>query len=121
MTSPDAPVVLFRGERRPGHLTPRVPVAVDHAPPTDTRDPRYAACTDHHTACDCREAELGEEIHEWRANFRLAQAAAQEVCDGHPTWPDYYDQSHSLDTAAYVRSEACCQCTGCQIIRKAHL
>lgn len=119
MTSPNGPVVLFRGERRPGHLTPRVPVAVDHAPPTDTRDPRYAACTDHHTACDCREAELGEEVHEWRANFTQAQAAAREICEGHPTWPDYYD--HIAGSPDYVPSEACCQCTGCQIIRKAHL
>lgn len=121
MTSPDGRVVFFRGERRPGHSTLRVAIPVDQPPPTDTRDPRYLTCVDHHVACDCREAELGEEIHEWRANFTQAQAVAQEICAGHPTYPDYYDQDHSAGIAVVVPSEACCQCTGCQIIRKAHL
>jgi hypothetical protein len=113
---PDGPVVLFRGSSGPLR---RVPVAVDQPPPTDTCDPRYVACVDHRLACDCREAELGEEVHEWRANFTQAQAVAQEICAAHPTWPDYYDRTDA--GYAYEPSEACCQCTGCQIIRKAHL
>lgn len=120
MTSTAGSVVFFRGDRP----SQRVPVSVTQAPPTDTGDPRWRACTHHHLACDCREAEMGEEIHEWRGNFTQAQAVAREICNGHPTWPDYYDQSHPLGPlggAEYVPSEACCQCTGCQIIRKAHL
>lgn len=127
MTSPDGPAVFFRGERRPGHSTLRVAIPVDQPPPTDTRDPRYLTCVDHHLACDCREAERGEEIHEWRANFKQAQAVALEVCAGHPTWPDYYERSVTgwrapgQPVEQFESSSACCQCTGCQIIRKAHL
>jgi hypothetical protein len=115
------PVVWFRGDREPGETRARVPVVVDQAPPADTRDPRYLTCVDHHLACDCREAELAEDIHEWRASFRQAQAVAGEVCAGHPTWPEYYTLDFSRGRADYVQSEDCCQCTGCQIIRKAHL
>lgn len=122
MTSTDGPVVFFRGERRPGHSTLRAAVPVDRPPPTDTRDPRYLTCADHHLACDCREAERGEEIHEWRANFTHAQTAAQEICAGHPTWPDYYiEERRGVFEVTYAAVSDCCQCTGCQIIRKAHL
>lgn len=116
------PVVLFRGERKPGHVTPRVPVVVDRAPPTDTCDPRYLTCVDHHLACDCREAEMGEEIHEWLGNWQQARDAAREVCAGHPTWPDYYvEERNNVYEVTYAPVGDCCQCTGCQIIRKAHL
>lgn len=125
MTSTEivGPVVYFRGDRLPNKvLRGRVSVLVDRAPPTDTRDPRYIACTDHHLACDCREAEQNEEIREWLGNWQAARDAAQEICGGHPTWPDYFVEEHSgAYDVTYARSEDCCQCTGCQIIRKAHL
>ena len=31
-----------------------------YTPPRDSMDIRYAACRDHHPACDCREAALAE-------------------------------------------------------------
>lgn len=37
--------------------------------PKNTLDPRYAACTDHHVACDCREAEHAELVAELHAEF----------------------------------------------------
>lgn len=38
--------------------------------PKDTLDPRYAACTDHRVACDCREAERAETIAELLAELQ---------------------------------------------------
>lgn len=52
---------LFRRTEEPGD------------PPRDTRDIRYQLCTDHHTACDCREAELGEVIAELRSENQNAE------------------------------------------------
>ena len=46
-----------------------------YTPPRDTLDPRYRACARHHPACDCREAELSEQIHEGR----YADTARQET------------------------------------------
>lgn len=115
-------VVWFRGDKQSGVARQRIPVNVGQPPPVDTNDPRWLACTDHHLACDCREAEQTEGLREYRADWQKARDAAQEVCAGHPTYPDYYD--HAVGETGdfrYVPSGACCQCTGCQIIRKAHL
>lgn len=38
--------------------------------PKDTLDPRYAACSDHRVACDCREAEHAETVAELLAELR---------------------------------------------------
>lgn len=38
-----------------------------YTPPRDTLDPRFAVCSDHRPACDCREAEWSEQRQEWRA------------------------------------------------------
>lgn len=79
-----------------------------YTPPKDTLDPRFEACTDHHPACDCREAEFAEDKQERRAWKREVEAAFNEILAGHPT---------------YTRREgdAPCQCTGCQIARAAHI
>lgn len=37
-------------------------------PPRNTSDIRHQLCTHHHLACDCREAELGEQISELRSD-----------------------------------------------------
>ncbi|KPM55803.1 hypothetical protein ACG83_11060 [Frankia sp. R43] len=51
--------------------------------PKSTLDPRYAACSDHHVACDCREAEHAEtvaeliaELQEYRRVFEALWLAA---------------------------------------------
>lgn len=69
----------------------------DYSPPFMTVDPRYAACTDHHVGCDCREAHLREEILEYKIEERIWAQAAEEIVG-----------EHEQDT---------CMCTGCQIIR----
>jgi hypothetical protein len=78
-----------------------------YTPPRDTCDPRFSACTDHHPACDCREAEFAEERQEQRAWHREIQEAFDEVLAGHPLY-------RTDDTPG-------CQCTGCQIARAAHI
>jgi hypothetical protein len=100
--------------------------------PRDTLDPRYMLCHgQHRTGCDCYEAERNEELNEYRAMWQEARDAAREICAGHPTWPDQYEwvvHGWTADPSnggqmlgEYVPSGDCCQCTGYQIIRKAHL
>lgn len=48
---------------------------VAYKPPRDTMDPRYEACADHHTACDCREAERSED----RNEHKVAMDEAREI------------------------------------------
>lgn len=81
--------------------------------PVDTRDPRYAACTDHHIACDCREAELAEQISELRGEYSLLRNAIDTVLAGHPTTADGEDR--------YGQPIKPCQCTGCQIARAIYI
>ncbi|MGL5911569.1 MAG: hypothetical protein ACRCZP_16335 [Phycicoccus sp.] len=80
--------------------------------PSDTRDPRWAACADHHPACDCREAEHAEDIHDYRARLRGIDQAALKVLRGHATYAVTADGQTD-----YARR---CQCTGCQIARCSH-
>lgn len=51
---------------------------IRYRPPGNTCDPRYAACTQHRVACDCREAHMAEDRAEMRAysdeNKRFAQS-----------------------------------------------
>lgn len=79
---------------------------VAYTPPRNTCDPRAAACTDHHVACDCREAEFAENAQEYAAARRETQQAFDEILAGHPT---------------YVRDGTPCQCTGCKVARAAHI
>lgn len=92
-----------RDHRRP---LPWVPYIV----PRDTMSPRYVACTDHHVACDCREAILSENERELRFELRDWTDAANDVLAGHPTriWLPGVDEP------------AGCACTGCEITRRAH-
>ncbi|MEV1003310.1 hypothetical protein [Nonomuraea sp. NPDC050202] len=78
--------------------------------PKDTRDPRVEACTNHHPACDCREAILTEELAELRADRHLLLGALREELAGHATWA--YTSDNERDEAAE------CKCTGCRIIRR---
>ncbi len=95
--------------------------------PRDTLDPRYMLCHGpHRTGCDCYEAERNEELREYRQMWEQAREAAREVCAGHPTWPDYYEHVGTTwvggeRVAVYADAASCCQCTGCQIIRKGYL
>jgi hypothetical protein len=55
----------------------------DYKPPINTVDPRYRACTDHHVGCDCREADLREEIVELKAvsvEYRTENTRLRALC-----------------------------------------
>ncbi|MFI6215668.1 hypothetical protein ACIBCD_27060 [Nocardia brasiliensis] len=73
------PMVWFRGQM----------VNVTHSPPTNTTDPRYNLCTDHRLACDCREAERGEELFELRAEHWRMRDLLAALIAGHAT--EVYD------------------------------
>lgn len=104
---PNPRVIEFRGGPRYPH-EPFGPTAhALYTPPRDTMDPRYRDCTDHHPACDCREAEWAEDRHEYRAQYKDIQDAFDEALKGHATRT--YDGSRP------------CQCIGCRIARDAHI
>ncbi|MCW6003930.1 hypothetical protein K1W54_04940 [Micromonospora sp. CPCC 205371] len=88
---------------------------IPYQPPRDTVDgERWSNCTDHRVACDCREAELAEQIGEYRATLEAAVKACQRILDGHATYA--YE-----DAPDGGQREVGCMCTGCQIARKVHL
>lgn len=97
------PLVTFRGQHR-------IPVA--QTPPRDTTDgDRWRKCTDHHLACDCREAEQNENLNELRMERRAIQNVLKQVTFGHPT---YVEQGRF----GARRSDLECKCVGCDLIRR---
>jgi hypothetical protein len=86
----------------------RVRVIVDQAPPRDTIDGgRWERCTDHRLACDCREAEMRENLDEYFGMWQAARDAAAVALAGH-------------DTRGY-ESGTPCPCAGCEIARRGYL
>jgi hypothetical protein len=53
--------------------------AVVYTPPRDTCDLRAFVCSDHHPACDCREAEWAEQRTEWRLSASEARQTEQAL------------------------------------------
>jgi len=47
--------------------------------PTDTRDPKYSDCTNHHPACFCREAVLAEDYNELHIDWELRGSKLRAV------------------------------------------
>lgn len=89
-----------------------------YAVPRNTMDIRYAACRDHHPACDCREALLAEDIAEYRAMLREAEQAILAAIEGHQTYA-YTGQS---DTGWSAEDDfGQCKCPACVIARAAHV
>jgi len=89
-----------------------------HDLPRNTIDIRYAACHDHHLACDCREAMLAEDIAEYRAMFRDLEQAILDAIKDHQTYA-YTGQS---DTGWSAEDDfGQCKCQACQIARAAHI
>lgn len=95
------PIVHFRNQAIP----------VDRTPPRNTVDGnRWSACTEHHLACDCREAELNEQIQELRSEYRELAAALRSAIVDHPTF---------VETRAGVRQRDLeCRCDGCIVARR---
>jgi len=89
--------------------------ALAYSPPRDTCDIRYAACREHSTACDCREAQFAEVRAEMSAELNEIKDALRrafgEALKGHPTFgpldgPDFDGEDCAV-----------CRCTGCVIAR----
>jgi len=90
---------------------------IAYQPPRDTADgDRWSNCQEHRVACDCREAELAEQIAELRSELKAAQDAARRILQGHATYA--YENS---PTAGDGGRPIGCMCTGCQIARDAYL
>jgi len=64
-----APVQTFNAG--PGRPLPFPEVR--YRAPKSTMDPRWEACHNHRVACDCREAEMAEQIAELRSEAALAR------------------------------------------------
>lgn len=89
-----------------------------YTPPRNTCDIRYAACKDHHPACDCREALLAEDITEYRAMYRELEQAVLDAIKGHQT----YAYTGRSDTGWSADDEfGLCKCQACAIARAAHI
>lgn len=106
IVGPVASVYFGGGPRNPDDPWDRTAIA--YVRPRDTMDPRFEACTDHHVACDCREAEFAENESEARYERKATQQAFEAVLAGH-------------DTYATDDGRPGCLCTGCQIARQAHI
>ncbi|MEU9888646.1 hypothetical protein [Sphaerisporangium sp. NPDC051011] len=91
----------------------RVKISILAPLPKNTLDPRYAACIQHRTACDCREASVAEELGELRAEMGEVRQAFEEMLRGHATWVEGADGQWDKRLQ--------CQCTGCEIARRLHL
>lgn len=98
------PVEWFRGRT--------MGVEVHKAPPRDTIDGgRWQACTKHHLACDCREAEQNEAISELKAEMREIKDVLAQAAFGHPT---FVRQGGRLER----RRDLECRCVACDVIRR---
>lgn len=80
--------------------------------PRNTCDLRARLCTDHHPACDCREALLNENLHEHIYEWKLLRDVARNALQGHQL-------RHPLGTNGYRarQTDSLCLCSGCVIAR----
>jgi len=103
------------GPVRPIHFgSLRGGVDITYTPPGNTLDPRYAACSDHHVACDCREALWSENQNEWRMETDHQREVFDRFIGTHST-----EISGSPNRFTGEKDRPC-QCTGCQIYRAIH-
>ncbi|MEV4079189.1 hypothetical protein AB0J43_02700 [Nonomuraea fuscirosea] len=100
-------VVRFRG---PAWNSSPIQIPLALPLPKSTLDHRWRACADHHTACDCREAEMAEEISELRGDRDLLIGTLRDELAGHATW------AYAADNERDEQAE--CKCTGCRIVRR---
>lgn len=89
---------------------PPFELPLDRPLPKNTRDPRWAACTSHRVACDCREAVFAEDVSELRAERDMLLGALRKELAGHATWT--YTALGERD------KQAECKCVGCVIARR---
>lgn len=103
---------------------PRHRVRLAYTVPRNTLDVRHALCTDHHPACDCREAELNERLDEFLHMSEALRKAATTVLCGHRLYDHGDDRRRAMVVGGdewwqLIRGNGplACQCTGCQLIR----
>lgn len=107
--------IAVRHVVRFGYRATRVDLPLPSPLPKNTLDPRYVACVQHRTACDCREAEHAENIAELKAEHQAIKQAFEELLRGHATWVEPPGRNGLFDRRLQ------CQCTGCQIARRVYL
>ncbi|SEU46388.1 hypothetical protein [Nonomuraea wenchangensis] len=93
-----------------GSTRPTFHLYVSQPPPKNTLDPRWETCTDHRTACDCREAIFAEDLAELRAERDMLLGTLREELAGHAT------RAYTSDGARDEQAE--CKCIGCGIARR---
>jgi len=105
------PTVRFYGG--PGGHQQHSEVVVTRPLPANTMDLRFAACTVHRTACDCREAIHAEDLAELRSELTAVRTALTEAVGRHAV--RVYDEQgeHSALLS--------CHCPVCQLVRDHHL
>lgn len=109
------PVVRFSGGpnayrlRRLGLPEP----AVAYRVPRNTLDERYEQCTNHRVACDCREAELNEQLEEHRLEWQALRRVTRSALAGHQLEDPREWRGRDR------RSPGLCLCSGC-VITRAH-
>ncbi|MEW1845919.1 hypothetical protein AB0392_48895 [Nonomuraea angiospora] len=89
---------------------PPFELVLDRPLPTDTSDPRWAACTNHRVACDCREAVHAEDLAEARGDRDLLLGALREELVDHAT------RAYTADGGRDEQAE--CKCSGCRVARR---
>ena len=115
LVGPLPTVAFYGGPMRRGAFAGRTPLPrVVYEVPRNTCDPRFAACTDHHVACDCREACHAEEIAEHRAEWKLLHDAAHRALAGHQVQAPI-GMEHA--SRWLFEREQLCLCSGCVIHR----
>jgi hypothetical protein len=88
-------------------------VRYGYTPPRNTCDLRSILCTDHHPACDCREAMWAENQSEWKWERDERQRTVWAVLQGHQ-----FDYPSTIRTEYdRMRFGARCFCSGCVILR----
>lgn len=97
------PTIVFYGA---GGWAGRVRQA--YTVPTHGGDLRARLCTNHHPACDCREADLNELITEQRGEMRRLAQAARSALAGHQVEVPIGGEEWTVQL---------CLCSGCVIHR----
>ena len=107
------PTITFIGGTAPLDWANRTRIAYE--PPKNTGDPRVAACTEHHPACDCREGCFAEDRQEERIRWNALHRTAWRALAGHQA-----EYPIGLSDSEQYFFGALCLCSGCVIYREGY-
>lgn len=105
------PTITFIGGCAPLDYASQTRIA--YQSPRDTCDPRSVACTEHHPACDCREACFAEDRQEERGRWNDLHRTAWRALAGHQA-----EYPMDLNGAERHLYDLLCLCSGCVIYRE---